>query len=88
MSVGKSSISRMAKASSQPAEGIRTLAPEVPAGDAATPPKKTTTAAKKNTASSSAITGVLNSSVNCLFVFFFAAVFFGVFLLCTIRSPP
>lgn len=53
MSVGKSSISRMAKASSQPAEGIRTLAPEVPAGDAATPPKKTTTAAKKNTTSSS-----------------------------------
>ncbi len=53
MSVGKSSISRMAKTSSQPAEGIRTLAPEVPAGDAATPPKKTTTAAKKNTTSSS-----------------------------------
>ncbi len=53
MSVGKSSISRMAKASNQPAEGIRTLAPEVPAGDAATPPKKTTTAAKKNTVSSS-----------------------------------
>ena len=53
MSVGKSSISRMAKTSSQPAEGIRTLAPEVPAGDAATPPKKTTTTVKKSTASSS-----------------------------------
>ena len=35
MSVGKSSISRMVKA--KPAEGIRSLAPEVPVGDAATP---------------------------------------------------
>lgn len=33
MSVGKSSISRMVKA--KPAEGIRSLAPEVPVGDAA-----------------------------------------------------
>ena len=49
MPVGKSSIDRIAKATKKPAEGIRSLAPEVPAGDPAKPaaPKK---AAKKPTA--------------------------------------
>ena len=49
MSVGKSSISRMVKA--KPAEGIRSLAPEVPVGDAATlaPVAKKKPAAKKAT---------------------------------------
>ena len=44
MSVGKSSISRMVKA--KPAEGIVSLAPEVPAGDAA-PVAEKKPAAKK-----------------------------------------
>ena len=49
MPVGKSSIDRIAKATKKPTEGIRSLAPEVPAGDPAKPatPKKT---AKKPTA--------------------------------------
>ena len=38
MPVGKSSINRITKATAtKPAEGIRSLAPEVPAGDAAKP---------------------------------------------------
>ena len=37
MSIGKSSIHRLTQAAEQPQSGIRSLAPEVPAGDAATP---------------------------------------------------
>ena len=46
MSVGKSSISRMTKAA-QKTEGIVSLAPEVPVGDAATPAPAKKTPAKK-----------------------------------------
>ena len=49
MSVGKSSISRMTKAA-QKTEGIVSLAPEVPVGDAATPAPKKKTLVKKNSA--------------------------------------
>lgn len=49
MSVGKSSISRMTKAA-QKTEGIVSLAPEVPVGDAATPAPKKKTPVKKNSA--------------------------------------
>lgn len=37
MSIGKNSIHRLTQAAEQPQSGIRSLAPEVPAGDAATP---------------------------------------------------
>ena len=46
MSVGKSSISRMTKAA-QKTEGIVSLAPEVPVGDAATPAPVKKAPAKK-----------------------------------------
>ena len=49
MSVGKSSISRMTKAA-QKTEGIVSLAPEVPVGDAATPAPAKKTPAKKTPA--------------------------------------
>ena len=49
MSVGKSSISRMTKAA-QKTEGIVSLAPEVPVGDAATPAPAKKTPAKKSPA--------------------------------------
>ena len=49
MSVGKSSISRMTKAA-QKTEGIVSLAPEVPVGDAATPAPKKKTSVKKTPA--------------------------------------
>ena len=49
MSVGKSSISRMTKVGTTQAEGIRSLAPEVPIGDPAIPVKKETTTKKETT---------------------------------------
>ena len=52
MSVGKSSISRMTKAA-QKTEGIVSLAPEVPVGDAATPAPAKKTPAKKTPAKKS-----------------------------------
>ncbi|MBQ8351768.1 MAG: hypothetical protein IJY20_06975 [Clostridia bacterium] len=52
MPVGKNSINRISKATTKATEGIRSLAPEVPAGDAAKPvsaKKSTVKAAPKTT---------------------------------------